>query len=449
MGRAAWHDLSQAYDSPYYHLPFAARLGGVVGPEAYVFSPVNDARYRGFPLLAELLQGLLFRVTGRPEAANLVAWASVPALAGYVSWRLRVPFGLAVFALLAVPLVQTHATSAYVDLPANVAATLLLLEGLALVGEKRPPSAAALVRALGFAAFAAHMRFQLVPTVALGLGLCALASLRRRGRRGRLLLLAAGAPLVFGKLLTNLVWLGNPVYPVELRVLGHALPFAETAYASSPDHLASASRGVRFVHSIFELSSPPLGDPSRWTVDQYAPPGSAAYRMGGFFGAYVALHLLLFVALAWRDRSGQARRRAAVFAALSVLVAQAPQSHELRYYMVWMLVLVSLNLAEAGVYRRGEGRAVAGLLSALVLASFGAVAWFTGGVWLAPSGSRLEEVIARRVDVSAVRSVEEEETVCLWRPPWTFFYAAPFHSPRRYRLVEGEVPEACGALRRP
>ena len=81
----ALHDVSQAWDVGYYHLPFAGRLAGLLPESEYVFSSANSARYRGFPLLAELLQGLCWRVTGRPETTNLVAFASLPLVAWFAS----------------------------------------------------------------------------------------------------------------------------------------------------------------------------------------------------------------------------------------------------------------------------------------------------------------------------------------------------------------------------
>src|SRR5688572_10755000 len=73
----AWTDVSSEWDVFYYHLPFAARLAGVVPEDVYAFTPANDARYDGFPLATEALQGLARRIAGRPEAANLVAWGAL------------------------------------------------------------------------------------------------------------------------------------------------------------------------------------------------------------------------------------------------------------------------------------------------------------------------------------------------------------------------------------
>ena len=54
---------------------------GIVDGDAFVFSAMNRARYAGFPLGAEILQGLAWKITGRPEAANLVSFGAVPLFA--------------------------------------------------------------------------------------------------------------------------------------------------------------------------------------------------------------------------------------------------------------------------------------------------------------------------------------------------------------------------------
>ena len=66
----AWHDVSQGWDVWSYHLPFASRLVGLTTPATYTFSPGNQSRFEGFPVFAELLQGILWRATGRVECVN-------------------------------------------------------------------------------------------------------------------------------------------------------------------------------------------------------------------------------------------------------------------------------------------------------------------------------------------------------------------------------------------
>lgn len=447
--RAALHDVSQAFDSLYYHVPFAARFAGISSPEAYVFSPDNQERLKGYALFAEKLQGLLYLATGRPEGANLLSFASAPLLAMYMARRYRVPFGLTVFALFALPLVMTHATSAYVDLPANACAAAFVLEAYALASRRVPARAKALVRVLVLGAVTAAMRFQLAPTVVLGLGLVAFAAVRaRKGRTSRLAVVALGAPFVFAKPLSNLVLYGNPVYPVELTVLGRSLPFHETRYVASPDYLANSPQPLRFLCSLAEIGLPPLGTPSRWTVDQYAPPGTDASRMGGTFAPYLFAMLALFVALAF-VRGKKARGLVALVVGLTAIVAPSPQSHDLRYYMVWPIVLVCATLVlavETSRDRRLLARALRVAVPTVVMGAFVVVAHTTSYEWIAPSGSTFEEMLAKRVDKATIDGIKEGETVCLWRPPLTFYYSAQFHG-RRYRVIEGETPAACGTAR--
>ena len=64
-------------------------------------------------------------------------------------------------------------------------------------------------------------------------------------------------------------------------------------------------------------------------------------------------------------------------------------------------------------------------------------------VWGTCAGAIL---LAKRVDKATIDGIKEGETVCLWRPPLTFYYSAQFHG-RRYRVIEGETPAACGTAR--
>ncbi len=71
-------DLDNNYDPGWYHLPFAARLGGILPREMFIgdekwFEP----RFDGFPLLAHFLQGVFWRITGRIQSTNLVGFFSI------------------------------------------------------------------------------------------------------------------------------------------------------------------------------------------------------------------------------------------------------------------------------------------------------------------------------------------------------------------------------------
>jgi hypothetical protein len=441
LALAAWRDVSKAWDTWAYHLPFAARIAGIVGPESYAFGRENAARFSGFPLAIEALQGLLWRLTGRPECANFVALGSVFAFVGYLWKRFRVPAPLALFALLAVPLVQIHATQCYVDLPANVGASVLLLE--AYGAWARPTGARpmqALFFPLGVAIVTGNAKFQLLPIVLLAWTAIVLRA-RAWERASTAALAILGSVLVLLTPVANVVRHHNPFWPVELTLFGHPLPFAETRYASSPKWLASAIGPVRFGASVLELGV------DRWSVDQWTPPDHPGYRMGGFFGPYVVVLLaaLAFaLVLDWRrtEAARDARATIVVFGATTVVVALLPQCHELRYYLCWMLLLVAF--ATKAWARRAPLTSAAVALTALVW-----VAWSTRGAYLRPSGESFAELVASRVDRSeldraaSAAHATPNARLCVSKEPWTFLHAPTFHPGARFRIQEASTPEEC------
>jgi hypothetical protein len=434
----ATHDVSQAWDVWYYHLPFAARLAGVVPADRFVFDAANQARFDGFPLLAERAQGILWRLTGRPEAANLLCAASVPLFAWWHQRRYAVPWFATVLALFAVPLVQTHAASAYVDLPANAALSVAVLIAIDAWVLEAPPKGADVAVAVLAAAAAANSKVMLQP-----LAFVALAALAARARRFAPFV-ALALPAVFATSLVNLAAHGNPFYPVRTSIAGIALPGPEEPYASSPPWLAHAPQPARFVCSVLEIGVRPFSDPQRWTVDQWAPSDSSALRMGGFFGAWVVLCLALLAVFVVRDRSRVARASAAAFAAFTAILAWMPQSHELRYYLAWMIVLVALVLRLAA--RRGAivgPRAIAGagaLAAALVLIA-------TRAVYVVPTGSTFAELLRGHTNERALDGVTDGERVCAATPRWNLLWASTFHPPRHYVLKGAEDRSDCGGLR--
>jgi hypothetical protein len=446
---AALHDVSSAWDVWYYHLPFAARLAGLLPADAYVFHASNAARLAGFPLLGEAVEGALWRLTGHAQAANLLAFGSVVLYALWLRRALRVPLHLTAIALLAIPLVQLHATSCYVDLPANLCVSALVLAVFQIWADEDPPAAAVPWRLLAPAAIAANMRFQLHPVIALALLAAAprvLPPLARGPGAGRrvaitaLLVIAVGASA-----LKNAALHHNPYYPMKIEVAGLSLPGSEGVYHAAPPYLRDAPRAQRWLYSILEVGIRPFSDRRRWTIDQWMPEDSTGCRMGGFFGAYVVLHLALLAWRAVRDRGRRTRVPAIGFAVLTIVAASLPQSHELRYYMFWMIALVSLNLALASAEGRPEGGRIA--TGAACLAALGVVLAVTRCGYVYASGSTFDEMVREKADAGVLAQIHEGEKVCLSREPWTVLYAAPFHPPARYAVKEAETREECGEYR--
>jgi len=454
---AALHDVSYAWDVWYYHLPFAARVAGVVPAGSFVFHPANQARYEGYPLFGELLEGVLWRATGRPESASLVSFACIPMFAWFLRRRFAVPLHVSVLALLAIPLVQAHASSCYVDLPANTAVAVLVL--LAVEAHARRSTrvgGGTLALAGAAAAVAVNTKvlagpLVLAALVALGtrVGPDLARDLRTDGRRRARWTLAAltlAALVVFATPLKNVALHHNPFFPEKISILGHELPGVEEPYSSSPRYLAHAPEPVRFACSVLEIGIRPLTDRRRWTVDQFMPADSTGPRMGGFFGAYVIAELAMLGWQLLRDRSGKAKAIGAGFALLTALTSVMPQAHELRYYLAWMIVLVAMNrwLACTGKTDASRANVLVGTVS---LAALVVVVVVTHGAYAYPSGSTFAELVGEKVDARALDRIGDGEQVCVRKAPWNLLWAPEFHAPRRYVVREAEEEGECEGAR--
>ena len=460
----------QSWDTWMYHLPFAARLWGIVPADMFTMPPYLEDRYEGVPLLGEWLQGLLWRVTGRPETANLIGLASLFLYLGFLWRHLRVPWHLALVGLAAVPLVHIHATTAYVDLPSNLAFSVLVLMTYLLYTRPDYATRGNIVLMLAMAAFAANVKFQLVPLTPIPLVLAGarvawLARSRWReslrtvgGAPGAALGLTLALAVIFAVPIKNLVLHANPVYPLQMRVLGvtlhgpEALP-GEKEMASIhfvPVYLEDAPGPQRWLYSLFEVGIRPYADPQRWSVDQFMPHGSTGTMMGGYSAAYVAFHLALLAYLVARLRSREAWTAAALMLLASLAVSAVPQSHELRYSLFWMIVLVSLNLyllarLEAAGATRAAGVGVVGLV---MLAALLLTVGVTRAQYLDPRPYPVSRLVDVKVDKTIIAKVRDGDRVCFSHEPWTFLYSAHFHPPLRYTLKETGREDDCGPDRR-
>ncbi|MEO8875275.1 MAG: hypothetical protein ABI461_06800, partial [Polyangiaceae bacterium] len=344
-------------------------------------------------------------------------------------------------ALFAIPLVQTHATSCYVDLPANAAASVVVLMAIEAATTTREISMRALALVCTCAAIAANMKALLHVILILALLVIAWRLFQRRARK-HLIVLALALPLIFATPLKNLALHHNPYFPLQLTIAGHVFAGVEAPYSSSPPWLTNAPRPVRFVCSLLEIGIRPVTDERRWTVDQWMPDSSGS-RMGGFFGAYVALNLLLLAWKAVRDREGIARRASVAFLAFTVVVSLMPQSHELRYYLSWMMVLVALNawlVCRADPAKIRLDRAIYGTFATAALLFVVAV---TRAGYVLPSGSSLAQLLDKKIDGRAIAVVPDGARVCVDRAPWSLYYAAPFHPPHHYVVQEAETSADC------
>ncbi len=463
----AWVDVDYSYDTWMYHLPFAARLSGIVPATDYAYTTGQAFRYDGFPLLGEFLQGLLWRGFGRLQAANFVALGGLCLFVFFLRTCLGIPLAYATIGLLAIPLVQVHATACYVDLPANLAlSALLLLTYLFLIRRDSITGRNLLLAAIS-AAVAVNTKLQLMPLAFIALCVIGMRLLlldgepktpMRAGRRPVLLALSLMAlPLIFLTPIKNLVLYHNPLFPVDLHLFGMSLhgnepvPSGRQALPFVPEYLVYASPARRWLLSLLEVGIRPFTDPRRWSIDQYMPRGSMGSAMGGFSVVYVLFNLALLVYQALRSRDGQTLVAVLFVAFMSAVASVMPQSHTLRYYMFWMITLVSLNLYLAfnpSVPAAANPVAVRRALGLLLCGALALVITVTHGRYLLPRFFPVEALMQEHLDPRVLRAIPDGGEVCLFRQPWTFLYAAHFHPPRRYALKEGLSDEECGSYRR-
>lgn len=270
MGLKAILDVCSYWDSWAYHLPFAARIWGIVPPENYILNSNLQSWYEGFGLFAEFLQGFFWYISGRPESANLVAFLSLILYIYLLRVYFKIPFYLSSIALLAIPLVQIHATASYVDLPGSIGVSvLMMMTYLLYIKTGNFQKREIIILFLG-AACAANMRLKLIPIVLLFMcfaifkisfssaGKTEMQSRSKTKSFKRLLALLAALAIVFATAIKNTLLHGNPFYPVKIKVgsivLNHTTEFAMTPEIKGMETV----RPERWLYSIFEIIPRPF-----------------------------------------------------------------------------------------------------------------------------------------------------------------------------------------------
>lgn len=443
------------FDPLYYHLPFAARIWGITPPSEFRFLAGIEADYQGFPLLAEFLQGLFWRFFGQMQAANLVGLCGLLGYCYFAKVYLRVRPSLMFLALLAVPLIQIHAASSDVDLLANLAcAAMLVMAYLLFAGAITPNWRNVAVFALA-AAVAANTKFLQAPMVALAglaVGLWLVFQFRaRQGTRRRetglaLCTLAIAAPLIWATYLKNLVLFGQPFYPLTA---GAGVKLATGPAFLAPSYLTHVPQSVRWLFSVFEIRAFDARRPALWMGEQgNLPRGAPADRMGGYFFVYVIVLLLLFGFLIARSRSREARLAGAFFLVVSLVTSALPQSHELRYYMYWIILLISLTwyllirAREGGRLRRFAPEYF-GVLCCAVLC---AVVVLTNAIYFRPSTQAIFDSYTSAIEPSIAAAIAKDPHICVvGNAKDIFLYVNTFHTPLHYSVQGALTPQECGS----
>jgi hypothetical protein len=468
----AFIDLDTNYDVGWYHLPFAARIWGIVPAQSFSSENIVEYRYAGFPLLTHFFQGLLWKLSGRVQATNLVGYLSL--IIYFLTLRsfFQVPLYLSAIAIFAIPAVLTHASTSFVDLPGNIGVTVLMMMIYRFFSQSQLPSKQELLLAFLGAAMAANTKPQLQPLIFVlfwvtGIRLLWLYFKYTAAGKRRLWLtvpLAAIASiLIFATPIKNVALYGNPFYPIKIQVAGIVLNHELT-----PDTYAEGNRPQKWLQSILEINTP------RWSTDQWnGGDNKNLDRAGGFFGAYVVFNLLLLLGLTIREqilnsksvekKSRNATTALIMFLLVSLIPANFPQSHELRYFMFWMITLVSLNLSlVSGLQNQGNSWLQVRYLG-LVYLLFMAIVWVKiDKFYLKPDFRSVERYLKNNIKTELVEQMVPNQRTCLIarhaiaKPnsvPFAqinnaFYYSSYFHPeiPYDYSVKAAVDPQDCGKL---
>lgn len=333
-------DLNLRWDAFWYHIPFAALRGGLHIP--YDMIDTMKPRFEGFPILPELVQGVLWRLTGSVNATGVVNFVALSVFLVYCHIVLHARFWLVALISLTAPMVLIHTTVSYVDLFSNAWLAIGAASCIYIYLFPADSSRAVLVGGLAGLAGTAWSKYQLVPIAALIFVLFAAASLRpafarRFGRRQVVVLLLAFAALASIPYAKNFALYGNPFWPEKVPVVGGLFPYTEDPVAygvneQRPASLKGAPQAELFVLSLFEIHQP-TSYPyrPRWIIDQ----GNTVdgFRMGGFWGIGTVIYLVAMVTMLIVS-AGRAGIVVSIWvAAVLGFTAFIPQSNELRYFM--------------------------------------------------------------------------------------------------------------------
>jgi hypothetical protein len=416
-----------------------------------------ESQFQGFPLLAEFLQGGFWFTFHNIQTTHLVSFLSLILYIYFLKVYCQIPLYLSLFAFLAIPLVQIHATSSYVDLPGNIGLSILIVMAYLLYTKNDFLTKRNFLVIFLAATFTANIKFQLIPLVFLIL--CFIffkiiflkfQEIKEKRLQYKWLLTALpticiAAVLIFATPLKNTFFYGNPFYPVRIEVAGtvlnHKVPLYQQRF---PDE---TSRPQRWLYSILEIRS------DNWSIDQ-ANGDPLLHRMGGFFGAYVIFHLLLLGYICCRETDRETRSALLTVIIMSIVAAFMPQSHELRYYMYWIISLVSLNLYLVTRLENSRKRLKfinTKTISIVCLLALTIVLKQTRANYVRPIFYTFDKFIQSQVNTEVLQQIKEGDKVCIvGMPSQAFLFASKFHPQLNYSysVKAAESVSECGTYKK-
>jgi hypothetical protein len=464
--RKAWMDLDVAWDSLGYHLPFAGLRAGIVSPQEYRLSRFMTERYNGFPILADLIQGALWRATSRIQAPNLIGLLGLLPLVGIAKKLFRIPLTCSLIVLWSIPVVLIQSTSSYLDLFSSSWLAAMLMFIWSAIADPNNFSVARLLGLSACFAIVLNSKMQLEPQALAALGIFAVllwigrsrytrlrsflehsAFGRKAGAAALLVLLFA---LAMANPVKNSIKYRNPIYPLPIAGGKVVVP---GELAAKPDYLAHSPQVFRWLLSTLEYRSFD-GRRPLWTNGQGdLPTNSPAIFMGGDFGAAVLFNILWLGFLQSKVTDRLRWAPCWFMGVLTLMTVFLPGSPQSRYTIYWIMCLVLLNLALIMSVLSGERAKDAKVLYVGGMACFLLfVLCATGFVYIHRSGMTAERIARDASKRLIAAHLREGETVCMVNTnPYTLFFSPMFQPELRakfhYKIQEIYDPSDCEGLR--
>jgi hypothetical protein len=358
------------WDSRIYHLPFSALIWNIGDARsAFVLADDLAARLAGFPVLPEFLQGAAWKLSGTIVATTLINSLSLVAfiIAAYRAWKLSLP--LLVFGIMSVPLIVLHSSSSLIDL---FTAAMICFQVLAasMLDTWRVYALSRLLQrrfvfwscvyVLSAAAIGNSKLLGLpvslsISTFALFCSVVPRRKATRAFKKAILLITSIATVLSFTTVIRNVYEFGNPFYPFGLSLPSVGLHFlgTEEPYSNYPVNTSSLgllAHPINWLLSVTEIEW--AIDQAHWpngahpTYDLGLAEASAPFRTGGYWGVLVIGSLFiiggLLATIRIRDRTALQPYSFPLWLIffLTIVTSFLPQSHELRYYLYWPILLI-------------------------------------------------------------------------------------------------------------
>ncbi|QSZ27767.1 hypothetical protein ACETAC_02385 [Aceticella autotrophica] len=396
-----------SWDSLSYHLPFAAMRVGLLSPHNFVLPEYLIASYNGFPSAIYYLKGLLWLITGRPEAVQLVSILSIILFALFTKKTLNVSAEWIVIGILSIPLIQIGASANMVDVPANMGMAMVALSLYKLLIKTNEITKQDFIWLLVACLIASGSKPQsiIVGNVIFGSYVVVFLLLRKKFRleysnlkalkSAIFWLILCGFAISYPALL-NTYRYGNPIYPMALNIGSLHLQGVYTATNwQEPAYLNSLPQVIRWLLSVLEFHAYDLR-PIPYSIDQgNVPLSSKSFRMGGYFLPLILMSLFVIMLSTKRMRRDYARRGLLFLFCITIFVSSLPGSNELRYYSFWAVLLVVIAIAQLEWNKNNQALGEIFLFyKAFLVISFLFIIFITGAEYFKWTGPRYSDLVS-------------------------------------------------------